>query len=231
MLFTLLKNDKIVTGPRDWNPKYFEYFLRDECGIDTKLPEYHITDDLLFGESVKLVQTFEEILPEVNPSFERLAGPNFKFEDSGKHISYYVVSELPINSIHNNLLSIISNNRWIAETTPIVRDINGKSITIYTDRGSRTSYTQALMLADENYSAQWKFAEGFFTLNKADLQLIVNEVVAYVQSCFDWESEKSNEIISKNSVDDLKAIKLDFEIIQKQQVLEEIIPQTDITME
>lgn len=209
MLYTLLKNERIVTGPRDWTPKYFEYFLQNDCSIETSLPESPIYDPIIFNENVKLVPTFQENLPEVNPTFEVLTGPNFKYDDSGNFVSYFIAQELSLDTIKNNLKQIVANNRWTKETSPINRIINEKQITIYTDRGSRTAYTQALVLATENYSASWKFPEGFFTLNKSDLQLIVDEVVVYVQSCFDWESNKVAEINSKTSVEELKQIILE----------------------
>jgi len=241
MLYTLLKDERIVTGPRDWNPKYFEYFLSQECGVETSLSEYPIVEPLIFNDSVKLVPTVQEELPQVDPVFEVLTGPNFKYyeterteqtpslDENGEqvldenglpvyttttvvdktHVMFYIAQELPIETVQNNLLATVANNRWTKETTSIVRTINDKTITIYTDRGSRTSYTQALILADDNYSAQWKFPEGFLLLNKSDLQLIVNEVVAYVQTCFDWESAKTNEIKSTATVEGLKQIILE----------------------
>lgn len=241
MLYTLLKNERIITGPRDWNPKYFEYFLQSECSINATLPEMPIYEPIVFSDMVKLVPTGQELQPQVDPMFEVLAGPNFKYyeterteqtpslDENGEqvldengapvynattivdksHVMFYVAQELPIETIRNNLFATVANNRWTKETTSIIRTINDKTITIYTDRGSRTSYTQALILADDNYSAQWKFPEGFFVLNKSDLQLIVNEVVAYVQTCFDWESTKTNEIKSTATVEGLKQITLE----------------------
>lgn len=209
MLYTLLKNERIVTGPRDWNPKYFEYFLQQECGVQTTLPEEPIVEKLIFNGIIKLVPTLQEDNPEINPLFEVLAGPNFKFDDSGNFVSYYIAQELSLDTAKNNLKQIISNNRWTKETTSINRNINEKQITIYTDRGSRTAYTQALILATDDYSALWKFPEGFFLLNKSDLQLVVDEVVAYVQTCFDWEANKTNEINSKTTIEELKQIILE----------------------
>lgn len=209
MLYTLLKDNRIVVGPRDWNPKYFDYFLQQECGIRTTLPDAPIVEPLIFSDIVKLVPTIQQELPQINPNFEVLAGPNFKFDEAGNHIAYYVAQELLIETAKNNLLNIVANNRWIKETTPTAFEISGTTVSLYTDSGSRIAYSQALLNADETYSAQWKFPEGFITLTKSDLQIVVKTVVDYVQTCFDWEASKHNEINSKSTIEELKQIILE----------------------
>lgn len=209
MLYTLLKDDRIVTGPRDWNPKYFEYFLSQECDVETSLSEYPIVESLAFNDSVKLVPTHQLELPTIDLLYETIAGPNFKYDEEGRFISYYVAQEYSIDIVKKNLLQAISDVRWKKETSPITREIGGSLLTIYTDRESRNSYTQALLSATDEYSATWKFPQGFVTLNKSDLQNILNNVTTYVQECFDWEATKANEINSKNDVEELKQIILE----------------------
>ena len=208
MSFTLLQDNRIVVGPRDWNPRYFEHFLQ-ELGFEITLPTYPISEQLVFSDSVRLVPTIQEQTPEINPQFEVLAGPFFKFDEANNHVSYYTAQSLPLETIHANLRAIVANSRWIKEVTPIVRDINGKLLTISTDRESRAIYAQALTFMSDNFSSQWKFEEGFVTINKTDLQTIVAEVIAHVQTCFDWEAQKIAEINSTASVDALKQILLE----------------------
>jgi hypothetical protein len=40
----------------------------------------------------------------------------------------------------------------------------------------------------------WKFPEGWLTLNKADLEYIIQQIDLAVQEAFDWELSKINEI-------------------------------------
>jgi hypothetical protein len=205
--YTLLNKDKIVVGPRDWNPKFFEYFLQ-ELGFETTLTA-PIIETLQFSDDVKLVITNIEQNPEINPQLEVLAGPNFKYDEAGNHVAYFVAQELPIDTAKSNLRSIVANNRWVKETKPITREINGKQLTLDTSRESRAIYAQALTFVPDEYSSQWKFAEGFVTINKTDLQVIVNEIINYVQECFDWEAGKVLEINTKSSIAELKEIILE----------------------
>lgn len=209
MLYTLLKDERIVTGPRDWNAKYFEYFLSQDCEIETSLQESPIVEPLIFNEHVKLVPTIQEASPDVNPQFEVLAGPNFKYDDNGNHVSYYVAQELQVETAKTNLRTIVADKRWNKEVTPINRNINEKNITIYTDRESRNSYTQTLLAVGDEYLAQWKFPEGFVALSKADLHAINLAITMYVQECFDWEVQKVNEINSTSTIEELKQIVLE----------------------
>lgn len=209
MLFTLLKDERIITGPRDWNPKYFEYFLQSECSIDTPLPDAAPGEPLIFDEHVKLVPTLEEVTPEIDPTYEQIYGPNFKYDEQGNYVCYYSAQYYPMDVIKTNLKNIVAGNRWIKETTSINRLVDPYQLTIYTDRGSRTAYTQALVFATDDYSAQWKFPQGFVVLNKTQLQTIVDEVVDYVQSCFDWESSVDTQIDNASTVEELKQIILE----------------------
>lgn len=205
--YTLIQNERIVVGPRDWNAKYFEYFL-NQLGIDASLRD-PIFETVQYSDTVKLVVTEYEETPAINPSLEVLAGPNFKYDEEGKHIAYYVAQELPLETAKANLKAIVANNRWVKETSAITRDINGKMLTLDTQRDSRTMYAQALSFVPEDYASQWKFPEGFVVINKADLALIVSEIVSYVQVCFDWEAEKTNEINSKATIGELKDVILE----------------------
>ena len=57
-----------------------------------------------------------------------------------------------------------------------------------------------LLLADDNYSVNWKFLEGFIQLNKVDLRVIVSELNSCAHSCFDREQNLVEVIISKSNV-------------------------------
>jgi len=209
--YTLLNNNQIVTGPRDWNPKYFEYFLNQEFGIEYTLPDIPIGDSISFNDSVRLVPTYAGENPTVDPLFEMLAGPQFSFDENNNHIATFFAQELPIENVKTNLKDNIAATRYSLETTPITTTLvsnTATTVTLNTDRESRLVYGQSLAVSTSTYSANWKFQEGFFTITQADLESIVNTVTAYVQSCFDWEAEKTVEIDAKTSVADLKLITL-----------------------
>jgi hypothetical protein len=205
--YTLLNNNQIVAGPiGDWNKKYFQEQLVN-LDIEYSLPDEPITENLNINSSVKLVLTFFAEYPEVNPLFEILIGPEYSFVD-GYYVGAYGTQELSAEKVKENLKKLISNARWEMETSPITKTINGKIITIDTNRESRISYSTALFSADSSYSANWKFDNQFYTLNKSDLEVIVNQVINHVQACFDWESDKYTEIDSKSTVQELRTIDL-----------------------
>jgi|694.fasta_scaffold89180_3 hypothetical protein len=193
MAYTLLKNENIITGPRDWHQAYFEHFVSEELHQQVTI-EHPPSEPLIFNESLKLVPTQIVNPTELNTIFDQIAGPRFYYDESNNHIAEFYAQEFPIESIKVNLKSLLANLRWVKETTPITRDINGKMLTLYTDRETRVMYSQALLLTNDDYSAEWKFPEGFFVINKTDLQLIVNSIMAHIQNCFNWESTKTAEI-------------------------------------
>lgn len=206
MAYTLLDGTRIIIGPRDWSPKYFEYFLKTEYDINLQLPESSITEPFVINEQLRIVPTGFLESPTVDPLFEQLAGPRFSFDELGNHIAQFYTQEFDISTVKQNLKTEIAKVRWVSETTNITCNINGKVLTLYTDKESRAAYSQAYMMAQDDYLAVWKFPEGFISLNKLDLQQILNEINFYVQACFDWEAEKNNEIESKSTVAELRTI-------------------------
>lgn len=205
--YTLLNNDQIVAGPiGDWNKKYLEEQLAN-LNVFYSLPELPITENLQIDTSVKIVLTSFAEYPAVDPLFEVLIGPEYSFVD-GYHVGAFGTQDLPIETVKQNLKDYVSNIRWELENTPITKNINGKTITIDTSRESRINYSTALFSATDSYAANWKFNGQFFNINKADLQLIVNEVISHVQANFDWESDKFTEIDSKTTIQELRSITL-----------------------
>lgn len=203
--YTILNNDQIVAGPiGDWNKKYLEEQLSN-LNVSYSLPEFPITENLDIDSSVKLVLTTFAEYPVVDPLFETLVGPEYSFVN-GYHVGAYGTQDLPLETAKQNLKDYVSNLRWESENTPITKDINGKTITIDTSRESRMNYSTSLFSADESYTANWKFNDEFFNINKSDLQLIVNEVISHVQANFDWEADKFTEIDSKTTIQELKTI-------------------------
>lgn len=206
MLYTLIRSNQIVTGPREWSPRYFEYFLKTECGIDATVAETPVDSALMFDASTGIFPTYFDDTPVVDEKFEQLAGPKFYFDEFGNHHAQYYALEYDKPVIVQNLKSQVAQSRWIWETQPIIRTVQGRQLTLYTDREARTTYIQAFTTADDSYVATWKFPQGFVTLNKQDLQLIITEINTHVQNCFNWEANKNAEIDSKSTVAELRDI-------------------------
>lgn len=203
MSYTLLKNENVIIGPRDWHQAYFQHFISQELNQEIII-ENPPTEPLIFNDSLKLVPT-KIVTPEsLNDTFEQLAGPRFYYDENNSHIAEFYAEEFPIDNIKVKLKQLLANIRWVKETTPIIRDINGKSLTLYTDRETRSIYSQALLLTPSDYTGEWKFLEGFYVINKSDLELIVQEILVYVQECFNWESKKVSEIDSLQTVQELR---------------------------
>lgn len=208
MLYTLLNDSRIVIGPREWHQAYFAHFVAQELNAPTAtLPDSPPTEPVIFSETLRLVPTIQ-LYSEINPTFEELGGPRFYFDEDKNHIAEYYAQEFSLDTIKRNLKTQLSELRWNKEISPITRDINGKSLTLYTDRETRSIYAQALMLVPDDYSSEWKFPEGFYIINKSELKQIAENIIVYVQSCFDWEAAKTAEIDSIHTVEELRTYNL-----------------------
>lgn len=99
----------------------------------------------------------------------------------------------------------IAAARYEAETAGTT--VNG--IMIDTGRDSQALITGAALAAmlDENYSLNWKTANGFIHLSAPEIIAVAQAVRAHVQACFDKEGELVARINAATTKDELDAIK------------------------
>lgn len=85
-------------------------------------------------------------------------------------------------------------------------EVNG--ITIDTGRDSQALITGAALAAmlDENYSLNWKTANGFIHLTAPEIIAVAQAVRAHVQACFDREAELCALVDAAETKEDLDEI-------------------------
>lgn len=98
----------------------------------------------------------------------------------------------------------IAAARYAAETAGTT--VNG--ITIDTGRDSQALITGAALAAmlDENYSLNWKTANGFIHLTAPEIIAVAQAVRAHVQTCFDREGELVALVDAAETAEDLDEI-------------------------
>jgi len=133
-----------------------------------------------------------EIYPSYNLKIEWLSGPIFQI-DENLVIATYEVKPLDLDVAKGNLIDKLPSARYAKEVQSINIELNDLVLTIITDRETRAVYANKLIGMGEN-TINWKFPEGWLTLNKADLEYIIQQIDLAVQEAFDWELSKLNEI-------------------------------------
>lgn len=198
--------DYVVLGPMNWRPSFFTSCLRDDLEINFNVPMTCPEKAIFITDNVKIVPVRDTIITDsYNEKIQELQGPFYTFFEDYVEIRYKPVDK-PIEIIKDNLKKQIASNRYKYETKGIEVSLNGSIINITTSRNEREIFLQAYQLGKDNIN--WKFGESFLTLSNQDLKVIVDSISSHVQSTFDWEKLKQEEIDSKTTTKDLDNVSL-----------------------
>lgn len=102
-------------------------------------------------------------------------------------------------------LAALADQRWRRQEAGVV--VGG--FPIKTDPESRSTITAAYFLAkgDPTMVRRWKVAPGVFVDLDADLMIAIGDaVLAYIQACFDRESDLTDEILAAAAAGDMQAL-------------------------
>jgi len=204
-MYVLEHNNQVINGPRQWNYRSFESTLEEDLEIIQKLPLKKEDNSTIEIDSNTHIYRAELREPEYNPTFEYLHGPFWDFL-SGIAIGTYTVESYDVETIKGKLKSIITANRYIKEISGVKTTIQSTEVTIDTSRDGRNIFVQKYILMGDTDTVQWKFPEGWLTLTKSELGLVVATGAGYIQSQFDWEANKIAEIDACTTVDELKLV-------------------------
>lgn len=197
----------VILGPMPWRISYFQDVITDELEINFKVPSSNPTGEaIIINDSVKIVPV-KDFGPtrEYNRKIECLQGPYYNFYEDRAEI-YWIPIDKNIDIVKSELKQTVASNRYNDEIKGTTVNIQNEEIFVLTDRNERSIYLQAYQLGKDGVS--WKFENKFLTLSNSDLGLIVNSIANHVQSVFDWEANKFNEINSALTLEQLDSISL-----------------------
>lgn len=203
MKYVLVENKQyVILGPIEWRPRMFQSEI-DELDIPWQVPPVEqgyisITDRYEIYPVVNIIQ------PNYNSDFEELAGPTYTF-DNNEAVATFTAISLSTDQIKNILKNKVSAERYLREIAGTKVTLNGVDYPIETDRESRTKWIQ---LASLPGPTNWKIAGSFINLTQQDATAILQAVVDYVQTQFDWEMNMYTLIDSKSDINELKSIEI-----------------------
>jgi hypothetical protein len=194
-------------GPMNWRPTFFQSCLRDDLEINFNVPISNDSGEVIIvSDTVKIIPVRDlELTSEFNQKIQNLVGPYYNFFDTYAEM-YYNVKDKSVDVVKSELKPLIAANRYRYEVMGVTATIQNKEVHLLTNREDRALYLQAYQLGKDNIN--WKFGSEFLSLSNSDLGLIVQTVTTHIQSVFDWEASKYQEIDSKQTLEELDAIKL-----------------------
>jgi len=197
-------------GPKPWNQRIFQSVISDDFDLDFKVPISNDTNQpIIINEKIRIIPILDDlgITAPLNSKIQKVIGPyyEYNFEETFAKIYFNVVDKL-IEEVKDELKLIISSNRYRYEILGITVRIQNQNVTALTTREDRGLYLQAYQLGKDGIS--WKFGNTFLTVSNEDLGIIVNAIADHVQSVFDWEQQKVQEIDNATSLESLDLISL-----------------------
>jgi hypothetical protein len=203
-MYAVIYDNRVLVGPMNWNRGMFQGAL-ERKGVQYSLPRTAPNNlPLTINEHAKIMQV-EEIKPELNALVEYYYGPLWDITET-KAIANYEVHDTPIESARYNLKQLAAQERYKKEILGATVTIQEQTVTIDTNRGAKDVFVQKYLLMAESDTVNWKFPETWLPLTKNDLSLAVQAGAQYIQSCFDWELNITEQIDLAETKEQLLAI-------------------------
>jgi len=201
----------VILGPIDWRPRYISDIIFDELQEEvtvTAEDEQRVPYEILPGVKVRRCNiTYENL---TNEKIHRHEGPFWIYDDENPEvqaIASWIRVDKPISQVKGELKSLAASVRWQKESLGVVLNIQETDVFCDTSRGNRNIFLQKYSMMQDNETIKWKFPDNIWlTLSKTELGFIVSKGAEYIQSCFDWEADKSAEIDACTTLEELDAI-------------------------
>lgn len=206
-MYVVKYKDRVVLGIIPWNEKYITDVLRMRHREIVQLPVDEPETTVfpyVVNEHVTIYMAEENRPSNINPWIEQYYGPTWDFSND-KVVANYQVIPLALDDAKSNYKTIAANLRYKKEIAGTTIVINDTEFTLETDRESRKKYFEKMVTIGDN-TINWKFIEGWVTLDRITLQSIVNAIELHVQNCFTEEFNFSNIIDACSSAEELLAI-------------------------
>ena len=202
MEYIIVKDGRVVWGPRPWNPFVMEMAIERETQKDITIGVDPIVGRIIEDPCViSILKVSESIVPSYDSIFETLVGPDWRHNIPGGTTSMeYSVAEQHLPYAKGAVTDIAISKRKQKENSGITVD------DIYFDT-DRTTRERLFLQAALGQDVKWKTNNNTFVdLTSSQLQQISQAINAHVQQAYTWEHGITSRIDGCESIADLKAV-------------------------
>ena len=214
-MFVIVHDNTVILGPMRWSQYKFQNTIFEECEVSATLSATNDNlDPITVSDNIKILPVQGTQNPEFNPAIEMLNGPFWVFTDTVATMSYRVES-LPLDAAKNFLKDRVAGERRKKEKAGKKVTLNGVEYNFDTDRETRAILSSA---AANTNNTNWKQnSDTWVEMTQAEVQTVLNAVLAYVQTCFDWEYTKLQDINNCTTLDQVVAFSTQLDTDSKEQ--------------
>lgn len=203
-MFVIVYDNSVILGPMIWNRFRFENEIQEECDVSVTLPNRNDeSQPIIVSENIKILPVQSEPIPNYNSKIQFLNGPYWVFTNEVATQSF-VAQDMSVDAVKSNLKNDTASVRWTKENAGVNVTIGSTEYLFKTDKENRSLLQNAALNLN---GINWKQnSDTWIELSKEDTQYVLNEVLNYVESCFQWEYNKVQEIDSCQTLEQLNNI-------------------------
>jgi hypothetical protein len=211
-MFVIVHDNTVILGPMRWSQYKFQNTILEECEVSATLSATNDNlDPITVSDTIKILPVQGTQTPQVNPVIEMLNGPFWEFTDSVAAMSYRVES-MSLDAAKNFLKVRVASDRRKKENAGIKVTLNSIEYNFDTDRETRAVLSGA---AANTNNTNWKQnSDTWVQMTQAEVQTVLNDVLAHVQTCFDWEYTKLQDINNCTTLDQVAGISTQLDSIE-----------------
>lgn len=208
MHYAVIHKEQVLVGPKDWNRSFFVAMLNRVNIKNVMIPRFptDIVFPYIIDENTKIVKV-TIVEDNYDQDTQYLRGPLWDFSGADA-IARYEAVDTPLEFIKERLKKSVAHVRYEKEVAGTTATIQTITVTLDTSREGRNIFIQKLLLMKDDETINWKFPEGWLTISKSDLALIVESGASYIQSTFDWEKTLNDKIDTAATKEELLSIQI-----------------------
>jgi hypothetical protein len=211
MLYVLIDGQYVVNGPREWNARSFQNTLSDDYEINYVLPQQKTDmEPIVISDTLRILGA-SLTYPNYNPKIEYCDGPYWTY-DNDFAAGTFEVKDQPIDLVKSTLKGIVASNRYNTEVAGTTANVQNVMVSVDTSRTNRNTYINAYNLMNDTDTVNWKFSEGWLVLTKEEMLTVVSTGADYINSQFEWESSKVQEIDNCTTLEELNNVDLGYPV-------------------
>ena len=210
MNYLLVQNKQMVTlGPVTWRQRFIQTEINDLVESEELSTPYVIpaTEQgyIDIGDGFEIFPV-DLTTPVFDSIYQSLAGPFWTYENNVA-TGTYTVNDLDINVVKANLKQVVASERYRKQNLGTTVTVANTSFSVGTDT---TTINTLISLASATGSdtINYKSPNGFISVTGADIETIVSQIHAYVQTQFNWEKTTNETIDAAADVATLQAIEI-----------------------
>lgn len=208
MEIALVHDNSLILGPMGLNVRMINSELEDLELEDRISPQSFRDLPIHFSDGLTHLVSIDKDIPSHDSKYHNVGNFTWQIiEENGipiKVLLSYPIVDKTLEEVKELRRKEVSPARKQKENTTITLNVNGSRIETSTSREER------LLLASKiaaNPSAHnFKFKNTWLEVNTEQLQYIVSEIDNTVQSAFNWELSKLQEIDACETIDDVYAV-------------------------